>query len=280
MDGLVEAIKIVRMNNMIKLIASDIDGTLVPDGTAEIDSRMFDVIKKLKERGIIYVGASGRQFASMARLFAPVCEDIYYITEGGTVVRDTKRVYAKSVINRKDLFEMVADIKKLKDCDIMLSGLDTAYCEDKSEMFYWMRDSYRFNIEVVGDFESHIKEDIVKLSIYHKDNAEAIVNEWFTDKWKDKFKIASAGIMWMDVVNPDADKGSSLQALQKILGITKEETMAFGDNLNDLGLLAAAEESYAIGSARDEIKAVAKHIAPPLKEYGETEVLLQLLETL
>ena len=56
--------------------------------------------------------------------------------------------------------------------------------------------------------------------------------------------------------------------------------MAFGDNLNDLGLLAAAEESYAIGSARDEIKAVAKHIAPPLKEYGETEVLLQLLETL
>ena len=80
MGGFVEAIKIVRMNNMIKLIASDIDGTLVPDGTAEIDPRMFDVIKKLKECGIIYVGASGRQFASMARLFAPVCEDIYYIT--------------------------------------------------------------------------------------------------------------------------------------------------------------------------------------------------------
>ena len=78
----------------------------------------------------------------------------------------------------------------------------------------------------------------------------------------------------------NADKGSSLKSLQKQLGITREETMAFGDNLNDLGLLAAAEESYAIGSARDEVKAAAKHIAPPLKENGETEVLLKLLEEL
>ena len=265
---------------MIKLIASDIDGTLVPDGTSEIDKRIFDVIRRLKEHGITFVGASGRQFASMARLFAPVSEDIYYITEGGTVVRNTKKVYDKHVIDRNLLFQMVADVKKLKNCDIMLSGLDTAYCEDKSEMFYWMRDSYRFNIEVVGDFETHIKEDIVKLSIYHKDNAEAIVNEWFTDKWKSHFKIASAGIMWMDVTGLNADKGSSLKSLQKQLGITREETMAFGDNLNDLGLLAAAEESYAIGSARDEVKAAAKHIAPPLKENGETEVLLKLLEEL
>ena len=56
---------------MIKLIASDIDGTLVPDGTAKIDVRMYDIIRRLKEHGIIYVGASGRQFASMARLFQP-----------------------------------------------------------------------------------------------------------------------------------------------------------------------------------------------------------------
>jgi hydroxymethylpyrimidine pyrophosphatase-like HAD family hydrolase len=203
-----------------------------------------------------------------------------YITEGGAVVRDIRKVYVKSIIDRDLLFEMIRDVKKLRDCDIMLSGLDTAYCEDKSEMFYWMRDSYRFNIEVVGDFETHITEDIVKMSIYHKDNAEAIVKEWFYDKWKDKFRINSAGIMWMDVTPETADKGISLKALQEILGISREETMAFGDNINDLGLLEAAEESYAIGSARDEVKAAAKHVAPPLSENGETEVLLKLLDEL
>ena len=84
----------------------------------------------------------------------------------------------------------------------------------------------------------------------------------------------------MDIVEPDADKGSSLRELQKLLGIGPEETMVFGDNLNDLGMLRSAEESYAIGSARDEVKKEAKHVAPPLSENGETEVLLKLLETL
>ena len=84
----------------------------------------------------------------------------------------------------------------------------------------------------------------------------------------------------MDIVYPEADKGSSLRILQEKLGITREETMAFGDNINDLGLLSAAEESYAIGSARDEVKAAAKHVAPPLSEYGVTKVLEDFLDTL
>ena len=48
---------------MIKLVASDVDGTLVPDGTFEIDPEIYDVIKKLKEKGITFVAASGRQYA-------------------------------------------------------------------------------------------------------------------------------------------------------------------------------------------------------------------------
>ena len=263
---------------MIKLIVTDIDGTIVPDGTSEIDKRMYDVIRRLKAHGITFACASGRQFQSMARLFQPVKEDIYYITENGAILRDTTKVYKMDVIERPVLMEMIKDVKRLKDCDIMLCGRDTAYCEDEGEMFYWMRDSYRYNIQVLGDFETYLKDDIAKMSIYHTDNAEAIVNEWFTPKWGERFKIASAGIMWMDVVNPGADKGSSLRALQKHLGISREETMAFGDNLNDIGMLESAAESYAIGSARDEVKAAAKHVAPPLSEYGETQVLLKLLE--
>ena len=52
---------------MIKLVASDVDGTLVPDGTFEIDPEIYDVIKKLKEKGITFVAASGRQYASLKK---------------------------------------------------------------------------------------------------------------------------------------------------------------------------------------------------------------------
>ena len=92
--------------------------------------------------------------------------------------------------------------------------------------------------EYYTDLLTHLKDDIVKMSIYQKDHAEETVNAWFTPKWRNQFKIASAGTMWMDIVEPDADKGSSLRDLQVYLGVTPEETMVFGDNLNDMGMLA------------------------------------------
>ena len=265
---------------MIKLIATDIDGTLVPDGTDKIDPSIYEVIRGLKAHGIAFAGASGRQFLSMKKLFDPVWQDMYYITDNGSILRDARTIFRKHVIPRGLLFELIRDAKRLPGCDIMLCGEEWAYCEEYSEMFYWMRDSYKYNIKVLGDFETHLTDDIVKMSIYQKDHAEETVSHWFAPKWKDQFNIASAGTMWIDIVEPDADKGSSLRELQKQLGISPEETMVFGDNINDLGMLAAAGESYAIGSARDEVKNAAKHVAPPLSECGETTVLLELLETL
>ena len=57
---------------MIKLIVSDIDGTLVKDGTLDINPEYMDVIKKLTEKGIHFVACSGRQYSSEKQLFAPV----------------------------------------------------------------------------------------------------------------------------------------------------------------------------------------------------------------
>ncbi len=264
---------------MIKLIASDIDGTLVPDGTDQIDKGIYDVIRRMKRHNIVFAGASGRQYVSMRKLFMPVMDDIYYITDNGSVLRDKNQVYTCHVIDRRELFEMIRDARRLEDCDIMLCGVDKAYCEEESEMFYWMKDSYKFDISVVGDFETNLHDDIVKMSIYHKDNAEAIVDEWFTKKWKDHFTIASAGIMWMDIVYPEATKGKTLMQLQEILGITREETMVFGDNLNDIEMLMAAEESYAIGSARQEVRDAAKHVALPLSESGVLKAITEYLDS-
>ena len=57
---------------MIKLVASDIDGTLVPEGTTSIDPEFYEIIRKLKKKGILFAGASGRQYSSMRALLDPV----------------------------------------------------------------------------------------------------------------------------------------------------------------------------------------------------------------
>ena len=71
---------------MIKLIASDIDGTLVHDGTHELNPELYDVILKLKEKGIQFAAASGRQWASIEDLFDPIKERIFYLSDNGAYV--------------------------------------------------------------------------------------------------------------------------------------------------------------------------------------------------
>lgn len=264
---------------MIRLIASDIDGTLVPDGTDKIDPRMFDLILRMKKAGIAFAAASGRQYLSIRKLFKPVMDDIYYITESGSVLRDRSKVYYQNIIDPRQLFDMIDDIRRIDRADIMLCSAERAYCEDASEMYIWMRDSYKYDIRAIGDFRDNLHDDIVKISIYDPDEkAEEKVNEWFAPKWGETFKIVAAGTMWQDITAPGSTKGGAIKRLQSELGISREVTMAFGDNLNDLDMLDAAEESYAIGSARPEVREAAKHVADTLQNQGAVKAIEQYLD--
>lgn len=63
---------------MIKLIVTDVDGTLVEDGFTNVDPRLFDTILKLREKGIQFAVASGRPWASVERTFEPVKKKVSY----------------------------------------------------------------------------------------------------------------------------------------------------------------------------------------------------------
>ena len=71
---------------MIKLIVTDIDGTLVPDGANEVNPQLYDQILRLREAGIQFAAASGRQWRSIERLFEPGKEKIFYISDNGAYV--------------------------------------------------------------------------------------------------------------------------------------------------------------------------------------------------
>lgn len=263
---------------MIKLVVSDVDGTLVPDGTFDISPEIYDVIRALKEKGITFVAGSGRQYASLRRLFAPVADDILYITENGSFVRDGNgETWFKTAMDHELVKNLVNDAFTLPDVDVMLCGKNYAYFnKEDSYLYKWMRDSYRYDVKAVSDL-TNVDDDIVKVSIYHPKDAETIVKEWFYDKWKDQTLIASAGVLWMDCIRDDTNKGSCLKFLMDKLGVTSDEVMVFGDNINDLGMLACAKESYAIGSARPEVKAAAAHVADTMANQGVIKTIKEKL---
>ena len=61
---------------MIKYVASDLDGTLLRNGAQSLDAEVFDLIRRLKEKGIHFIAASGRQYDNLYRLFEPVQDEI------------------------------------------------------------------------------------------------------------------------------------------------------------------------------------------------------------
>ena len=260
---------------MIKLIASDIDGTLVPESMCTINPEFYDTIRELKKQGIIFVAASGRQYSSMRTLFAPISNDIIFIAGNGTNVMCREQRMDATTMNRKDVEEAVAYMRRLPDCIFTVSTSDCIYVEKLDEEFRRLLvEGYHNNLHIVEDV---LKEpiEIQKMAIYKRTGVHDMIFQVIHD-WEDRFRVFQAGENWIDFVDYEADKGKALAKIQKMLNISPEETMAFGDNYNDIGMFQVAGESYAVASAQEGVKKAARYVAGSCEEEG----VLQILKTL
>lgn len=263
---------------MVKLIASDIDGTLVPDGSDKINPEIFRVITQLKRQGIYFAAASGRQWKSIERLFEPVKDQIFYIAENGAYVGARGRELFTSPMKTEEVREIIRDVRNIPDCDLMLSGKDVIYIESKNQVFIdYLILGYHNVVKQVKNLEE-IDDTIIKVSIYHQGyNAFQVAGSVMLPKWGSKLKVVTAGKEWLDIMERQVNKGAALREIQESLGITFEETMAFGDNLNDIELLERAKYSYAIGNAREEVKEAASYITDTNVNDGVLKVLRTLV---
>jgi Cof subfamily protein (haloacid dehalogenase superfamily) len=264
---------------MIKLIATDIDGTLVRDGSADINPEVFEVVKKLKDKGVVFVAASGRQYPSIRRLFDPIHNDMIFIAENGAYVKCRGYEMFKSKMNKEMAEELVYEARAFANENVYLtvSTPECMYIESKDEAFAnLLIHGYKNTIKRVDDV---LKEnlDIIKIAFYKEDGIRSISEKILIPKWQDKLKVVMAGKEWLDFMDIEVDKGHALQTIQKSLSIHSNETMAFGDNINDIGMLSNAGESYAVETAREEVKEIAKHIAGSYLEHGVLAELKKLL---
>ena len=118
-------------NPMIKLIATDVDGTLVKDGTMQIDPEYMTVIKELVQKGIIFAVCSGRQFISERKLFAPIKDQLLYITDGGTVVRTPQEILMVHTMPRDIWSSMCRMVQEqMPHCDCFVATPDYCLAED------------------------------------------------------------------------------------------------------------------------------------------------------
>lgn len=240
---------------MIRLIASDIDGTLLQNGATEIPSEIFDHILRLEKKGILFCPASGRQYTSLRRLFAPVADQIPFLCENGAVVYGPGHpgpILSKTVMDRRLSLELCGDILALPEAEILISGADVSYLCPKSPD---LEDQVRWflgNRTAILPAPADVPEDIIKVSAYCPTGIEDARAALFP-KWNAHFQCAMAGPVWLDFTL--ADKGLGLRRLCEALDLRLEEVMAFGDNYNDVSMLEQAGYPYLMESAAPELRA-------------------------
>ena len=261
---------------MIKLITSDIDGTLVEDGAHDINPELLEVILKLRDKGIQFAAASGRQWPSIEALFEPIKKKIFYLSDNGAYVGCHGRNLFLHPIDRALALEMIDEIRKTPELEVVLSGPDTVYLETKDEeLVTWLVEGYKFAVKRVDDV-TKVEDQFIKVSAFKKENVQEAVSH-LQEAYKDRLKIAIAGDMWMDCMALGVNKGEAVKMLQDSLEITPEETMAYGDQLNDIEMLDQAYYSFAIGNAREEVKNAARFQADTNVNDGVLKILKTLL---
>ncbi|WP_373264391.1 Cof-type HAD-IIB family hydrolase [Hungatella hathewayi] len=253
---------------MIKLIVSDIDGTMLHDGESEIDPCYFELIEDLNARGIHFCAASGRQYHSLRHLFEPVKDKILYICENGAEVLWQQKEIFCSPMSKEDSEQLVIDTRKIQHAQSVYCTRDMAYFEPKDQdAFSLMSRVYHYRCRMVEDLLS-LQEPCIKYSLYLRKNVEPVTDLWFSPKWKKTHDVACGGTYFMDIMNGGVNKGAALNRLQQMLSVTESETAVFGDNINDLEMLDKGSYSFAVANARTAVRRKARYITDTNNRNG------------
>lgn len=262
----------------VRLVIVDMDGTLL-DEHGEVPGSLWPLLDRLGERGIVFAPASGRQYATLARTFGPAGRDLTYIAENGSyVVRDGAEL-ASVVLEREFVLAAVALLRELAavghDLGVVVCGKQAAYVERSDETFLTQVRPYYASLETVPDLLA-VDDDVVKVAVYGFDGAEPVAAA--LARFRDTHQVVVSGEHWTDLMAAHANKGAAVERLQAELGVTRAQTVAFGDYLNDLEMLDAADLSFAMANAHPDVIARARYLAPSHREEGVITTLTALLD--
>lgn len=259
----------------IKLIVSDMDGTLL-NSQHEVSPEFFDLFKKLREKDILFAVASGRQYYSLMERMEPIKDDLIYLAENGAIVMEGGE--QKYIVPMEDnmVKELIKAVKELDGKYLVVCGRKQAYIDSTAPEFMKPFLEHYEKYEVVDDLLQIEDDVILKVTICDLQGAEENSLPHVKHYEKD-LQVKLAGKIWIDFNAKEAQKGNALKQVQEQHNISKEETMAFGDYLNDIELFEHAGIGYAVENAHPEVKKAAEFVTKSNDENGVEAVLEELL---
>lgn len=257
---------------MIKLIASDLDGTLLQNGAQELTPHAIELIHKLVKKGIYFVAASGRQYDNEVRLFRDIKDEISYIAENGSVCIHEGKTISSTFIEPDLARRIIEEVKKDGLFELVVSKKEACYIENNDPDFVnHIINVMKNTTRVVDDIRS-VSNPIYKIAIGNLKEGPHIIDKYLhhlQDKFRSEIKIVTSGNFWIDFIAPGTNKGAALLDLLNVLQIKPEECMAFGDQYNDVEMLQTAGISYAMSNSAPGISYYSTYVTSSVEDVLE-----------
>ncbi|MBS4456762.1 HAD family hydrolase [Tuanshanicoccus lijuaniae] len=275
---------------MIKLFASDMDGTLL-DQNHELNQTNADAIKALQAHGIEFIISTGRDYQSARNFLANYNIDCAMINLNGAQIYDEKGQLLEQCPINNATTQQVFDYLHEKQLAHSLTTRDQYYLSNKQEYLNHMLQAHDEIDEVTlaqvtdkimvtldaSDYQLSDDNPVFKMMVI-SDDAQAldkarIYLESFSD-----LDITSSGPGNLEITHIEAQKGLALAKYLARKHYSFEEVLTIGDSLNDRSMLAMCPNSYAMDNASDEVKAMAAYLAPSNVDNGVATIIHQLIE--
>lgn len=271
---------------MIKLIATDMDGTLLDTkGQLELP-RLEKILDKLDQRGIRFVISTGNEIHRMRQLLGHLAERVVLVVANGARIFENNELiqaqtWDDAMVDRalahfrgrecQDQFVVTAMNGGFVKKGTVFTELDKFMTPEMIEKLY-----QRMNF--VDEFDSSLFGGVLKMSmVVGEERLDSVLQE-VNDLFNGHVRAVSSGYGCIDILQDGIHKAWGLVELLKRWNLKPEQIMAFGDSENDIEMLELAGISYAMENAEESVKRVATKVAPANSQAGVYKVLENWLE--
>ena len=270
----------IRLDHVpdIRLIACDMDGTLL-DNDHAIHDDFWPLVDELHARGILFCPASGRQYYTLLDQFRPIADKMVFIAENGSYVVQHGKELSSDCLDSVSAREMIRVSRTINaggaNIGVVLCGKRSAYIERSDAAFLAQTQPYYLRLEIVDDLLT-IEDEFLKVAVFDFESSERNAAPAFAP-YRDTLQVVISGQNWLDIMAPQANKGIGIRHIQDALQITPDQTMVFGDFLNDLEMMDHATYSFAMANAHPRLKERANYLAPGNTDNGVVRTIKSVL---
>ena len=270
----------------IRVIATDMDGTLLdPKGQLDLP-RLEKILDKLDQCDIRFVIATGNEVHRMRQLLGHLAERVVLVVANGARIFENNELiqaqtWDDAMVDRalghfkgrecQDQFVVTAMNGGFVKEGTVFTELDKFMTPEMIEKLY-----QRTNF--VDEFDSKLFGGVLKMSmVVGEERSESVLQE-INDLFDGHVRAVSSGYGCIDILQDGIHKAWGLEELLKRWNLKPEQIMAFGDSENDIEMLELAGISYAMENAEEAVKRVATKVAPANSQAGVYKVLENWLE--